>query len=198
MTIPESLASVATPTILRSYPDPPRHPAASHEWLIREAACVTSAAPTYFPPVDVGGGYKFVDARAFGFNNPMSLVLREAEQIPEFHGRRIGCIVSLGTGLVMFVCPVGPSLSSANKVDSKAQTLVTLAVENSKKTFRAPKVAYARLKKLTDDLVSVAMNTEQSHHSFYWATCEYDDFSEFVPYQTNSCIAALRSSHISV
>jgi hypothetical protein len=185
---------VATPTILRSYPDPPQRPAASREWLIREAARATSAAPTYFPPLDVGGGYKFVDAGAFGFNNPTSLVLREAEQIPEFRGRRIGCIVSLGTGLVMFARPVGPSLSSANEVDSKAQRLV----ENAKKTFKAPKVAYDRLKKLTDDLVSVATNTEQSHHSFYWATCEYDDFSEFVPYQTNSCIAALRSSHISV
>lgn len=161
------------PTILRSYRDPPRATVSSRRWLIREAARATSAAPAYFPPLDLGRGYIFKDAGAFGFNNPTSLVLNEAQQIPEFNGRIIGCVVSLGTGLTMLARKTGPTFTLTNESERKAQQLMTRASENAKKMFRAPQVAYDRLKQLKDDLVATATNTEVTHNSVFASSREY-------------------------
>jgi hypothetical protein len=169
---------VITPTIIRSYPDPPRCPVFSHQWLIREAARATSAAPTYFPPLNLGDGYSFKDAGAFGFNNPTSLVLKEAEQIPEFVGRPIGCVVSLGTGLASLARPVGPSdLSPTTDPEITTQHIIGRTLENARKLFRTPREAGGRLRQLRDDLVATATNTEVTHHSVFW------DLFGFVPFQ---------------
>ena len=168
-TVPGQLANVITPTIIRSYPDPPRSTVFSHEWLIREAARATSAAPTYFPPLNLGNGYTFVDAGAFGFNNPTSLMLKEAEQIPEFAGRSIGCVVSIGTGLASLARAVGPtSLNSTPDPDITTQRIVQRTLQNAKKLFKTPREAYDRLKRLRDDLIATATNTEATHHSVFW------------------------------
>lgn len=67
--------------------------------LIWEAARATTAASSFFKPQKLGKGAKaeyFVDA-AIGANNPLKHLLREAEA--EFGtGRRLGCVVSIGTG----------------------------------------------------------------------------------------------------
>jgi hypothetical protein len=170
-TVPENLATVIAPTILRTYPDPPQSTMSSHKWLIKEAARATSAAPTYFPPFDLGGGYVFKDAGAFGFNNPASLVLKEAEQIPQFRGRSVGCVLSLGTGLAMLARPNGPSnILSTSEADKNANLLVERALANAKKLFKTPNTAYRSLTQLTGDLVNVATNTEVTHNSVYWTT----------------------------
>jgi hypothetical protein len=136
--------------------------------LIREAARATSAAPSYFPPLHLNGGYSFKDAGAFGFNNPTSIVLKEAERVPEFNGRPIGCVVSLGTGLTSLARLAGPlSFESTSAGDGKAQKLVTLTLDNAKKFFKTPNMAYDRLKQFKDDLVAVATNTEVTHHSVF-------------------------------
>ncbi|KAL2270072.1 hypothetical protein VTJ83DRAFT_2256 [Remersonia thermophila] len=63
--------------------------------MIWEAARATTAAPTFFKP-QVVGGEAYVDG-ALGANNPVDYLLREAVQ--EFGSwRRLGCIVSIGTG----------------------------------------------------------------------------------------------------
>ena len=148
----------------------------SHQWLIREAARATSAAPTYFPPLNLGSGYTFVDAGAFGFNNPTTLVLKEAELIPEFAGRSIGCVVSIGTGLASLARAVGPStLNPINDLDITTQTIIQRTLQNAKKLFKTPREAYDRLKQLRDDLVATATNTETTHHSVFW------DLHGFVP-----------------
>ncbi|KIW95345.1 uncharacterized protein Z519_03929 [Cladophialophora bantiana CBS 173.52] len=63
-----------------------------------EAARATSAAPMYFEPIEIGGKIKttFVDG-GLRDNNPVGLVTAEAHRI--WPGRKIGCLVSLGTGV---------------------------------------------------------------------------------------------------
>ena len=65
---------------------------------IWEAARATSAAPTFFKRIKIGGPgtrQPYIDG-GVGLNNPTSQVLLEAESV--FPGRLIACIVSIGTG----------------------------------------------------------------------------------------------------
>ncbi|KKY38358.1 putative vegetative incompatibility protein 2 [Diaporthe ampelina] len=68
--------------------------------LIYEAARATTAATTYFKPMTIkdeeGQEEKFVDA-ALGTNNPISILWDEAVNLFG-KKRRLGCVVSLGTG----------------------------------------------------------------------------------------------------
>lgn len=68
--------------------------------LIYEAARATTAATTYFKPMTIkdeeGREEKFVDA-ALGTNNPISILWDEAVSLFG-KKRRLGCVVSLGTG----------------------------------------------------------------------------------------------------
>lgn len=66
---------------------------------IWEAARATTAASTYFKPQKLGTGVNmdlYIDA-ALGVNNPVERLIDEADE----HlgsGRRLGCVVSIGTG----------------------------------------------------------------------------------------------------
>ncbi|KAK0729271.1 hypothetical protein B0T21DRAFT_452709 [Apiosordaria backusii] len=66
---------------------------------IWQAARATTAASSFFKPQELGSGSKkglYIDA-AIGVNNPIEYLLKEA--VEEFgSGRRLGCIVSIGTG----------------------------------------------------------------------------------------------------
>lgn len=61
-----------------------------------QAARATSAAPTYFPPAEIEGDL-YADG-GIGFNNPAGEAVREARRI--WPHREIGCLVSIGTGLM--------------------------------------------------------------------------------------------------
>src|SRR5436190_12860203 len=63
---------------------------------ILEAARATSAAPTYFPEMHIDGNL-YVDG-GIGYNNPSEEAIREARRI--WPKREIGCLVSIGTGLM--------------------------------------------------------------------------------------------------
>ena len=62
---------------------------------IWEAARATSAAPTFFKRITIGRDQPFIDG-GLGRNNPSQVVLEEASAL--FGARRIGCLVSIGTG----------------------------------------------------------------------------------------------------
>jgi hypothetical protein len=66
---------------------------------IWQACRATSAAPTLFPPMVIGKPpTAYVDG-GLGYNNPIRLLMDEARHIwPE--PREIGCIVSVGTGIL--------------------------------------------------------------------------------------------------
>ena len=66
---------------------------------IWEAARATSAAPTYFERMEINDR-SYVDG-GLGRNNPSREVLHEAKTL--FGARKIGCLVSIGTGLARVI-----------------------------------------------------------------------------------------------
>lgn len=86
------LALDAPPVLFRSY----EVDGTEVECTILEAARATSAAPTYFPEMKIGRDY-YVDG-GIGSNNPAGEAIREARRI--WKHRKIGCLVSIGTGLM--------------------------------------------------------------------------------------------------
>lgn len=64
---------------------------------IWQAARATSAAATFFDPIQIGN-QEYVDG-ATGFNNPVEVVLEEARAIWPDATPRIQCLVSIGTGV---------------------------------------------------------------------------------------------------
>lgn len=66
---------------------------------IWQACQATSAAPTFFPPMVIGRPpTAYVDG-GLGYNNPIRLLVEEARHIWPA-SREIGCIVSVGTGIL--------------------------------------------------------------------------------------------------
>ncbi|KAI0076887.1 FabD/lysophospholipase-like protein [Panus rudis PR-1116 ss-1] len=63
---------------------------------IWEAARATSAAPTYFPQMQIGK-FRFVDG-GLGFNNPVAMIYTEARTVFGWN-RPVDCLLSLGTGV---------------------------------------------------------------------------------------------------
>ncbi|KAK0446048.1 acyl transferase/acyl hydrolase/lysophospholipase [Desarmillaria tabescens] len=65
---------------------------------IWQAARATSAAPTFFKRIEIGlenMKQPYIDG-GMGRNNPAKVLLEEAKQV--FPGRRIACLISIGTG----------------------------------------------------------------------------------------------------
>jgi hypothetical protein len=62
---------------------------------IWEAARATSATPALFERIEIGRAQPFIDG-GMGHNNPSRLVLEEANAL--FPSRKLGCLVSIGTG----------------------------------------------------------------------------------------------------
>lgn len=87
-----------TPVLFRTYTtDEAVDTLASSGCTIWQAACATSAAATFFDPIEIGR-QQFIDG-ATGFNNPVEVVLDEAISIWPDATPRIQCIVSIGTGM---------------------------------------------------------------------------------------------------
>lgn len=83
------------PVIFRTYPAPQNE---TFDCTIWEAARATTAAPTFFKRMIIhepGSRQPYIDG-GLGRNNPTNQVLEEAELI--FPGRRVACIISIGTG----------------------------------------------------------------------------------------------------
>ena len=64
---------------------------------IWQAYRATSAAPTFFPPMQIGNPpVAYIDG-GMGYNNPVRVLIEEKSHI--WPDRKIGCIVSVGTGM---------------------------------------------------------------------------------------------------
>jgi predicted acylesterase/phospholipase RssA len=88
---------------------------------IVEAALATSAASTFFPPVQIGA-CQYVDG-ALGSNNPVAILWKEAQDLwaPD-DGQikaRLNCVLSIGTGR-----------SSFKKVDTKVWGFLTKTLKD--------------------------------------------------------------------
>ncbi|KAI9461110.1 acyl transferase/acyl hydrolase/lysophospholipase [Boletus coccyginus] len=139
-----------------------------HNWTIRQAARATSAAPTYFAPLQIGS-QAFQDAAASGFNNPTLEALEEAElRWPSKTHELV--VVSLGTGLA--------SLLRDNTDDKVAAVL--------REKFGYTAVVMNRFEQISKQLVSVANDTESTHREAAKCFAKWkrrDDYFRFNPPQ---------------
>lgn len=87
--------------VLRNYTS--HHPTQNnYECSIWEAACATAAAPMFFKSVKFGsGGEEWCDG-AMRRNNPINEAMNEVDRETErdWKARRLGCVISIGTGVV--------------------------------------------------------------------------------------------------
>lgn len=119
-----NIKSQNQPVLIRSY-------AANHavrnlslaKCRIWEAARATSAAATFFSPMQIGE-HEYVDG-ATGMNNPVEMVLDEAKKIWTDAPRKIQCIVSIGTG-------VPTNIDFGDNALEISKTLVALSTETEK------------------------------------------------------------------
>lgn len=83
--------NIGIPRLFRTY----RSRGQAADVTIWQALRATSAAPTFFEPINIGEE-DFIDG-GLGCNNPVKEVVNEASRL--WKGQRtIGCIVSVGTG----------------------------------------------------------------------------------------------------
>jgi len=93
--MPAANMTAAIPRLFRTYQVPKNQ---SFDCTIWEAARATTAAPTFFKGIDIGGpGSKerFIDG-GVGRNNPIMQVFEEAELV--FPNGHVACAISIGTG----------------------------------------------------------------------------------------------------
>jgi len=91
------------PTLFRTYECHKTHPTCK----IWEAACTTSAAPSFFKHIEIRRAQPFIDG-GLGCNNPSRVVLDEAKAL--FSTCHIGCLVSIGAGQVETISIQKPGL----------------------------------------------------------------------------------------
>lgn len=133
----KALHADAPATVFRSY-QCEDHDAS--ECAIWKAARATSAAPTFFKPIQIERGV-FVDG-GLAHNNPGELALIEAQKIWKTVNRF--CLVSVGTGRLATIRAVNPDFGSSESADhgpskrSKRGILYSVAAATSK-AMNAPK-----------------------------------------------------------
>ena len=96
------------PHIFRSYgtAQPPS------QFTVREVARATAATAPIFPPAKLGNPpVEYIDAGSAGFNNPAKIALDEVSEL--WPGRKVDCLVSLGTGCQKVVNVQGSSVEIA-------------------------------------------------------------------------------------
>src|ERR1700744_1594074 len=92
--------NTSTPFLFRSYPSPRGTSSLYHETKIWEAARATTAAPTFFEPIQIGPTNRIFGDGGTGPNNPINELWNEA--IDNCEGsllQNLACIVSIGTGV---------------------------------------------------------------------------------------------------
>ncbi|GAB1202606.1 hypothetical protein APSETT445_001225 [Aspergillus pseudonomiae] len=95
LSIDETAVNNKSPVFLRSYTNT-QQPSLLPNIKIWEAGRATSAAPTYFGPMQVGG-QKLIDG-GLGANNPVGWLWNEVLSVYGA-GRPISCFLSIGTGI---------------------------------------------------------------------------------------------------
>ncbi|KAM7214398.1 hypothetical protein V8F06_010236 [Rhypophila decipiens] len=117
------------PVLIRSYKtDSSVNYISTAKCRIWEAARATSAASTFFDPIQIGT-QQFVDG-ATGMNNPVEMVLSEAKAIwPDDARDRIQCLISIGTG-------VPPMKDFGGNLAEIANTLKSLATDTQRTAER--------------------------------------------------------------
>ena len=134
--------SANIPMLFRTYQSREPHP----DCKIWQAVRATSAAPTFFKPIEIGR-QPFIDG-GLGRNNPSRLVLDEAKHI--FGSRHIGLLLSIGTGMAKTIRMAKPGIlqrivpsdviealkEMATDCEATHETMVDLFANSPKTYFR--------------------------------------------------------------
>lgn len=106
-------AEISKPDVLRNYES--FHPTAeNYNCNIWEAASATAAAPMYFKSVQlIETGERWCDG-GLRRNNPINEALSELTRERDWKNKRIGCVLSLGTGVAKSA-PISSNLASVLK-----------------------------------------------------------------------------------
>jgi len=116
-------AQKGKPYLFRTYRG--RGGVTNKDCMIWEAIRATSAAPTFFDPIQIQDEM-FVDG-GFGCNNPVNFVYDEAREM--WPDREIGCIISLGTGMPRVLSLQNPTLFDTRFPKNWVQVLERTATE---------------------------------------------------------------------
>lgn len=120
---------------------------ASFNCTIWEACRATSVAPSCFEPIKIGDDGEqetFVDG-GLGYNNPVEQVLEEARRI--FPGRKVACVVSVGTGVASAIAfPDSPKTSPVKLINAlkNMATESDTTAEKMHRRFQNTKDTYFR------------------------------------------------------
>jgi hypothetical protein len=137
----------------RSYPTESSEDTPSRCTTIALAACLTAAAPLYFPEVRLPGSTKaseevHIDG-GFGYNNPTDILIREARSL--WPGVTIHSVVSLGTGAHKHKAPKKRKLQPWTYAKDVLKRAIDVASDARRvhddldKTLRKEKIHYLRL-----------------------------------------------------
>jgi hypothetical protein len=163
----KGLHADAPPTLFRSY-QCKDHDAS--ECTIWEAGRATSAAPTFFKPIEIGRGV-FVDG-GLAHNNPGELALAEAQKM--WKTTKLFCLVSVGTGRLASIQVVNPdsgSSASAELEKSKSKSSFKIGTKfirwmpganAASKAVNAP-MGLSRLKDIGKVCMKLSTDSEHVH-----------------------------------
>ncbi|KAJ7280407.1 acyl transferase/acyl hydrolase/lysophospholipase [Mycena rebaudengoi] len=129
----------------------------SRTTFVWEAGRATSAAPAYFPPVQING--KLYNDGGVGHNNPVYEALREAAYLTS-NENPIACLISLGTGMsknriLKFAGPLAPNIFRLGGLSRSLTALITETEKNHvhmKSTAKHSKFEYYRFNPTLDSL----------------------------------------------
>ncbi len=170
---------------------------ASFNCTIWEACRATSAAPSYFEPIDIGDdGEKetFVDG-GLGYNNPVEQVLDEASRI--FPGRKVACIVSIGTGVASVITFPGSPKKSPVRLITALKNMATesdTTAEKIHKRFQNVQDTYFRFS-VDRGLQGIGIEECEELHKVRTFTTDYIG-QQTVSNQINKVAMALLVSRI--
>jgi predicted acylesterase/phospholipase RssA len=146
--MPTANMTVAGPRLFRTYQVPKNQ---SFDCTIWEAARATTATPTFFKGIEIGGpGWKerFIDGTLSG-NNPIRQVFEEAELI--FPTGRVVCAISIGTGQAQTITIPKPDFFQRILPSDVVNAVVQIAThcehtaEETERRFKSSPNVYFRL-----------------------------------------------------
>lgn len=170
---------------------------ASFNCTIWEACRATSAAPSYFEPIKIGDDGEqemFVDG-GLGYNNPVEQVLEEASRI--FPGRKVACVVSVGTGVASVIAFPGSPKTSPVKLVNALKNMATESDTTAGKMdrrFQNAKDVYFRFS-VDRGLQGIGLEEWKELSNIRTFTTEYLN-QHTISEQVNKVVRALLASRI--
>ena len=185
-----------TPVRLRSYDS--EDALVDDDITVWQAGRATSAATSFFDPIVIGEGRAYVDG-ALGFNNPMTEVWLEAQNIwtPDQGNIEpmIKCIVSIGTGNPG-TSPVGkkpwPIIRTLREIATQTEGTERIFAMEHRDLLDKSNVRYFRFN-VEQGLQNVGLEEFERHGDISAATAKYLNDDQRVKYQLRDCAENLSS-----